>query len=74
MSLLQNIQTVKAAFAKLETIPFSKADELLKIVDAADRETLETIVRERIKFLWMPASTRLQKRYNMTLEQVMAIR
>lgn len=55
------VATCKRLFGTVETISTVHADRLLKLLDRADRESLVLIYKERIKFCWMPAATRLRK-------------
>jgi hypothetical protein len=72
-TVIAQIKTLKAALGNLQTIPFSKADELLEIIDRAPEEALIEMVRERIKFLWMPASRRLREDFKWSADRVQAL-
>ena len=67
------IEQLKAAFAKRDRIPVDAAVELTALLDKAPEDALVILVRERVKFCWMPALTRLQSKFKWSRDRVDAL-
>ena len=70
MTTNQLIAELKTNFETVETISSEHARRLIDILNMAPREALEIMVRERIKFCWMPARMRLVTEYDMSWDEV----
>lgn len=58
----ETIQTVVAAYARLDTIPLDKVPKLIAILERANSEALLLMYRHRVKFCWMIAARILRGR------------
>lgn len=66
----QQIEVLKASFGKRNTISFEAADKLCEILDAACEDACEIMVREKIKFVWMPALNRLRNKFSWSQSRI----
>jgi len=70
MAIARLVAELKANFETVDTISTEHARRLITILNDAPREALEIMVRERIKFCWMPARMRLVTEHGMSWEEV----
>jgi 3-hydroxyacyl-CoA dehydrogenase len=70
MSVQRSIEELQEALDGVDRIPVEYADRLCKILDDAPKGALKALVRNRVKFAWVVARTRLVRDHGMTYAEV----
>ena len=61
MTIQKQLEELAGILQACETVPMSFVEKSLNLLDKAPREALQMLVDRKVKFLWMPAKTRLAK-------------
>lgn len=73
MKLEEQISYLKQAFGSRETISMAAADRLTVILNQAGEDACEIMVREKIKFVWMPAANRLRNKFGWSQSKIVEL-